>query len=260
MFQHNCGVGGRFTSSLHWRARPVLVSLEDRGSPSSLAGSGYLLLPPGADLPGFQDVRTTVESPAPPLTAAAGLGGSTPSAVPDAMTGPALWSRLIPDDLESGASAPRRTAPAVASSVDASGMQVSRPTGIDPTGGADRADELKPGHTAAHASRRRVSGEPAPKINKFHVSQNDDGTWTIAGHVKSAFAPMLSVSFGSNPDGTMPSVDGQGTHVDDQGNFKFTTSLQPCEQGMVTAQTSTDPNGKASNKVEDQVSQTGCGN
>jgi hypothetical protein len=148
----------------------------------------------------------------------------------------------------------------VASSADGSGTQVSRPTGIDPAGGADRADELRSGHAIAHATRRHGSKEPAPKITAFHVGQNDDGTWTIAGHVKSAFAPLLSVSFGSNPDGTMPSVDGQGTHVDDQGDFKFTTSLQPCEHGMVTAQTSTDPNGKASQKAEDQVSQTGCGN
>ncbi len=256
MFRHNCGVRVRFTSSRHQRVRPVLVSLEDRGSPSSLAGSGYLLLPPEAYLPGLQDVRTTVEGPAVPSATAAGFGGGTPSPVLDSLHEPALGSRLIPIDVDSGARTP--TGPAAASpSADGSGAPVLPSSGVD---SADRADRLSSGHGIALGTRRHGTKDPAPKITGFRVSQNDDGTWTITGHVKSDFAPLLSVSFGSNPDGTMPSVDGQVTRVNDQGNFQFTTSLQPCEHGMVTAQTSTDPNGRASKTVEDYVSQTGCGN
>lgn len=260
MFRHNCSVGGRFSSSRHRRVRPVLVSLEDRGFPSSLAGSGYLLLPPEADLPGFQAVRAVIEGPVAPSAPAAGLGVRTSPAGLGSLPEPALGSRLIPDDAPSGVRTPTGPAPAASPAAAASDVPVSRPAGIDPAAGADRADELTAGHQMAVGTRQHGSKHPAPKITGFHVSQNDDGTWTITGHVKSDFAPLLSVNFGSSPDGTMPSIDGQGTRVDDQGNFQFTTSLQPCEHGMVTAQTSADPNGKASKKVEDYVSQTGCGN
>jgi hypothetical protein len=98
----------------------------------------------------------------------------------------------------------------------------------------------------------KPAASDAPSIQGFHGCEGEDGWWTFSGRVETGSPGGLIVSFGG-----LATLQGQVVEVEHDGTFSFTIQLTPCEQGMVTAQT-TGWGGQVSNLATDYVHQTSC--
>lgn len=243
------------------RVWPVLELLEGRQPPSSFPVNQFLTFPLEEPSAVVRELKTTTDNRSVLSSRELTHEETTPLAAPDLTRELALRSSPIlgltdPDLMSLGQAAAPVHQPSASSD-----SQATLPGGLDLPASVNFLGELPLARTSKQHQQSACGqqpGDPPPEITAFTVSQNDDGSWTFEGHVHAICDGGLTIDFGSSPE-SMPSVDGQTALVDSTGNFEFTTTLQSCEQGTVTAQT-TDSQGHSSNMATDSVHQTGCGN
>lgn len=243
MFQRGKSFRNRVPLAALCRVRPALELLESRAAPSALQFNRLLSVPLAGPL----------------AQAGAPVAGSERD---DPMTPPAsLREEQVPkeaskDVWDDHGSLAERLSPLFAVAVI--GREFNT-TPVAPPAPATHAPGRPALETGVKQLGDRVNkpfdeGNDTPEITSFSACEDDpaDGWWTFKGTVQADVFRDMAVHFGG-----LPSLEGTSVGVEQDGTFTFHIELQPCEQGLVTAE-AVNWEGIHSNVADDYVHQTTC--